>query len=812
MIKFAGTAAALLLALLSPLPPATAAESGPTPAVAPGTAEAAGPTNVAAASVPRKCLKRVPARGFVRGAARASRGVQLRTWSYVGPRAELGRGRISVRDRAGCVLVRGRTNRQGTFSAPLPHKRSLRLPLTVVARDGRAAGKGFNGTMRARVFGRGHKQPIAQVGLVSTAASRMSTKQRGYTRSVKKVRRALGIGTGSLPDSLRYRNSDVGYRQLKRRINRTKGGFDAFAATVARKAAKGARIRGLKPTSAMASGPRRRADMANAAGTAPDTSVCTAPLPTNGSTSDEIITDMATLGVSSLLTYAGVKPSSSAAQSITGMLLSPLGISSTNSVTEESIEAVSQQLTCISEQLNYLSVQIAELQLTVDVEAATPCSSAVDSAYNQYTYLVNNSSQYPLNSENTSLLEDLPLWNALNGECGADINSMLFGTSGDEPSTWQQLNTNYSSGTSWYTQSEVQALQTFLSYWGTILYQQFVLTNEYYNYSGAWESAAANAGGNNPTGDAPVCDADSGAETSTFCVWQNNIGAAYPGQLFSDEIGIIDSGLGVNAFPGGMVAADPIQTSSGTAVALADTSSDANEKFTPTAMNGAWWYNYYLNFVSYSNSSGGGSPTTTFEMDGTVDCSGSGCFPSGSLTQSPDWTTKTVNKFNGQGTNPNDYGSAVQTFWNPQRTNRIPLTSAQVAALSEAGPSGQTAPEVLYDALNQTPSPYPSTYQSGGAWTEYDESDATFWTGDTSSWVELLITQSDNDYVWTYKTELNLGAPLGSTSGYDEKSNDNVVTDVPNTPIFAFLLGRTWWPGASTATSYQPPPPPCCSD
>lgn len=154
------------------------------------------------------------------------------------------------------------------------------MPLTVVVRDGRAAGKGFSGTMRARAFGLGRTQPAVQVGLVSTAASRMSSKERGYSRSVKKVRRTLGIGAGSLPDSLRYRNSDVGYRQLKRRIHRTKGGFDALAAKIARKAEKGARIKGLKPTSAMASGPRRRANQASAAGTAPDTTVCSAPVPT----------------------------------------------------------------------------------------------------------------------------------------------------------------------------------------------------------------------------------------------------------------------------------------------------------------------------------------------------------------------------------------------------------------------------------------------------------------------------------------------------------------------------------------------------
>ena len=138
-MKSLGFAVALLLVVPSTAP-GTAAESAPAPEVSSAT-EQVGPFTQAAASVPRKCLKRVPARGFARGQnAQASRPAQLRTWSYVGPRAELGRGKVSVRDRAGCVLVRGRTNRQGTFTAALPHRRSLRMPLTVVVRDGRAAG------------------------------------------------------------------------------------------------------------------------------------------------------------------------------------------------------------------------------------------------------------------------------------------------------------------------------------------------------------------------------------------------------------------------------------------------------------------------------------------------------------------------------------------------------------------------------------------------------------------------------------------------------------------------------------------------
>lgn len=821
---FSALVTASCLALPVGLAQATPAPFEPTDPLVEASEQSVAPAaHVAEASAKpvtagRKCRRTPtrPALGFPRGesppepAAAGRAGKRLvRTWSYVGPRAALSRARVTVKDRTGCVVAKGRSTRTGTFTAQFREGRLPRMPLTVTTRQGRVSGVRFTGSMRARIYTIGERAPIAQVGLVSTAASRVAEKRRGYTKATKQVRRTLGIRRGSLPDSLRYRNSDVGYRQLARKIRSTGGGFDGFAAKVARKAEAGKVMSGLEPSSATASGPRRRAKASGlvTASAAPETSVCQAPLPTNGSTSDQVISDIAAIGVGGLLEYAGVPVTS--ADGITGMLLSPLGDGSETTVLQQDVQAVMSELTCISEQINYLSAQIAELQFTVDVDTATTCANAVTTGYNDYAYLVNNASQYPITASNSSLQSYLPLWNELNETCGDGINSMLFGTAGGQGSAWQQLNQNYSAGVQWYTQEQVQGLQTFLSYWGTILYQQFILTNEYYNYYGDWESAQANAGGSNPNGASPVCSAGAGPETPTYCVWQNSIAAAYPDDLFSDEIGIIASGMGVNANPGGMIAQNPIfmSESQTESIYLKDTDATANESYTPTAMNASWWYNYYLNFVEYSPSQYSGSPPVTFNTNGVVDCGfpgyPQGCFPSGAPTSTWNWPIASANQFNAQGVNPKGYGSAVQTFWNPQSTDRQAVTWSQVSALGSAGPGGTTATDVFYKAMNQTPSPYPSGYAADGAWSALNSSQGTYWTNDTSSSITLEIATA----VYDYYSTMTQKAPLGQTSGYSytNPSNNNVY---PAEPYYAYLTGRTWWPEAADATSFQPPQPP----
>ena len=739
-------------------------------------------------------------------AARGSSGPTLRTWSYVGPGADLSGARVVLRDRDGRLLASGRTTR-GTYTFTLRSRAGLKFPLSVSTSGGTAAGTPFRGSLTARVFDVGPRYAVVQNSLISSAASRMdgSGTRHGYSQSVSRVRRTLGITKGSLPDVLRLRNSDVGYPQLMRAAARA-GGFDALVDLVAYRAARRERVRGLRPRSAEASyAPARRPARGGKAAnqTAPSTTQCSPATPTSGSTSSTIIADMATIGVGGLMEYAGVP--TTATEGITGMLLAPIGLSG-STVSQADVTAVLNALGCLSAQLNYLSAQVAQVQLSLDISGATSCSNAISgtNGYPGYEYLVQNAGQDPINSSNSSLTgQYLPAWNTVATTCGAAINNMLFGTAGGQRGAWQQLNLNTQSGVQWYTQEQAQDLQTFLAYWGTLLYQQFILSNEYQNYYGYFEAAEGAAGATTLSNGTTVCDSGSTSTTSTYCVWQNNIGAAYPGDLYSDEIGIISSGLGVNASPGGMVAPPPI-ASTAPLYTLRDSSTGANLSYSPTAMNMAWWYNYYLNFTGYNPSKGGSNELKFVATGGQPSCienAVGNCPPSGvSLTN---WSQASVNAFNAQGINPKGYGSAVQTYWNPQALGRTPVTSSQVSALKSAGPGGQSATQVFYNAVNQTPSSAQSPAPTP-AWSSISSSQVAYWTADSSSWIQIWAEVS-----FYFGIEISVGAPLGSTSGAapNNKNNED-QNDLGQTPVFAMLSGRTWWPGSAQAASYVPPAPP----
>ncbi len=820
-------ASSVVVAMLAvPLSGVATADPGPS---GPSVVQS-GDVSAASARTPKpkvtvaKCTPRKkPARGYPAApqaqsaAARAKQTRMLSGSVYFAPRAALSLSRFTMKDRKGCVVARGVTTRTGGFAVPFRKSQLPLLPLTVTVRGGKVAGTRFKGVMRARAFQLGRKAPVVQVSLVSSAASKMASKQQAYTKSSNKVMRSLGFKSTALPWALQFRNSVVGYRQLARQVRATKGGFDAVAAKAARKAQRKKPMRGLKPASAMDSGPKQVAQSVSAAEAA-DTSVCDVPVPDTGySASDEVVSNVAAIGIGGLLEYAGAATTS--AEGITGMLLSPLGADDETTVLQSDVNAVFEELTCISDQMSYLSHQIAYMQYTIDISAASQCASDVNNYYYDYYTLLQNASTWPINAQNQALMGDLPEWKGLNTTCAQDVNNALFGTAGGQASAWQQLNQNYSSGVEWYTQVQVQALQANLQYWGQILYYAFILENEYDNFYGNWEDADTLAGGDNPTGDSPVCDAGATYTTPTYCVYQANVTAAFPADLYSDEIGIISSGTGVNAVPGGMIAYSPYSGLSDSAWNdIPDTNANANGANSPTAMTGPWWYNIYLTTVEYSPNNYSGSPPATMYANGQYSCGEDGytggCLPTGMW----DWAYESAQYFNDEyvdpdGTkgqiNPNGYGTAVQTFWNPQNTTRTSVTWSDVSELAEEGPPNNsstddlmTAEEVFYDAINQTPSPYPSEYEPGGAWSQFSESSASYWTDDTTSWIKMQVDAIPS--AGEFQIQSWIGAPLGNTSGWTVKNQNSI----PNTPIIAYLSGRTWWPESAEANTFIPPTPP----
>lgn len=730
----------------------------------------------------------------------------LPTWSYVGPRAPLVGATVRLTDRTGKRIATCRSGANGTCLLDLRRVRSVRLPLEVSTTGGTVVGARFRGHLRARAFDATMKAGVVQLSVISTAAAGMAADRRGYERAVRRVRTTLGIPTSAPADVLRLRNGHVGFRELARAMVRA-GGFDAFAADLAKLAEDGRRVRNLRPANVNTSGAVRvRIVKGKARASARQSSgaTCTYPIPTGtggSSTSTEIISDVTQIGTATLLDAAGIPE----ADMIVGMALAPLG--SGSSTTDAQLNAIVNDLNCISEMLGYLSTAVGNLQEAVDVDTASTCKGALTGPYawTGYTFLINNADTYPITSSNTTLTSAyLPTWQQIQATCGGQIDQMLFGTSTGSGSAWQQLVANTLGSGKWYTQAQVQQLQTFLSTWAMYAYQQMVLTNEWSNYNGAFEAAQGAAGIAVTTVNGQVqaqtdaagnvlCAKGSSSSTNTYCVWANNIAKAYPPTLYSDEIGTVTTGNAVNSIPGGMVAPAPFANAQNAAKAtsLRDTNSSANLSAAATAMNPGWAWNYFLNFTPYSLQT---NRLTMYYFNGSAPtCSGDkvGSCPIAGQTV-PNFHQNAITWFANQGVNPNGYGSAVQTFQNPQVTARQAAAWSDVSDLGSAGAGGQSATTVLYWAVNQLG----GSYQP---WSSISASQVMYMTADSSSYFEAYYggALSPTSITW----ESNLGS---TKSGY----NPSAPKSIPATPVFSFLTKRTWWPGASTAKTYTRPTPP----
>ncbi len=743
----------------------------------------------------------------------------VRTWSYVGPRGPLAGATVRLTDRTGRRIATCKSGSQGTCILDLRRVRNVRLPLEVSTSGGTVIGKRFRGHLHARAFDATTDGGIIQLNVISTAATGMAADRRGYDRAVKRVRRALGIPSAAPADYLRLRNGHVGFRQLGRAAVRA-GGFDALAADIAKLAESGARLKGLRPKNANSSGAVRvRIAAASAArasvrqSTAPTCSYPIPSTPQGSSTSTEVITDVAQVGSAVLLDAAGVPE----ADMVVGMALAPLGQGSSTS--DAQIAAIQDDLACVGEDLNYLTVAVNNIQESLDVAGATDCENDLNgtNAWQGYQYLINNADTDPINSSNSSLMNVyLPVWGSIQTQCGGAIDTMLFGqpstgsSSSSSGGAWQQLVSNTLGTGKWYAQPQVQALQTFLSTWAGYEYEQFVLSNESENSLGAYEAARGSAGvatttvngqvaiQTNAAGNA-LCSTGSTSSTKSYCVWANNIVQAYPPNLYSDEIGTVTTGNAVNTIPGGMVAPNPLAnaTYAATSSSLTDSNTSAKGSASATAMNPGWAWNYYLNFTKGSSSSYTNNLTMYYFTGGTPTCQKQYQSPCPIAGQDvPNFHQNAVTWFANLGVNPNGYGSAVETFQNPQVTTRQPAAWSDVSDLGSAGAGGQSATTVFYWAVNQLG----GSYQP---WSSISASQVLYMTADTGSYFDGLYDSftDGGDKPVTVAWKGNLGSTQSST-------NYGKPTGIPSTPVFAFLTKRPWWAGASTAAKYVRPTPP----
>lgn len=709
-----------------------------------------------------------------------SEGQMLRVWASAAPDSYLAGARIRITDSRGNVVGVGKTTERGTASIKLNRKAGKNLPLRVVSSGGFEAGKPFTGHLSAYANQVGLSADIVHLDLISTIAYRITNKGNSYADSVKKVRDSLGIRKGAPVDVLRVMNHHVDYGRLKNKIAERKG-HSRLVGELARLVKRGENVDWFRPKKdqfdrelidgALVSS---ESTVKAAADSASQSPVCTTPVGTSLSNgpSTKNIANYGNIAFSTLLVVIGYPATTNGI--ITGMIFGPLGASQT-SPDAQAINNVQSELSCIAQQINYLQEEVAELTFQVDLAGANSCNASVQSGWRNYQFAINNASAEPLNSSNPSLLSFLSQWNQLNTICGSAINNSLFGTAGGQAGAWQQLNANYQSpgsgGYYWYTQAEVQQLQIFLSYWSTVLYEQSVLTNEYNNFYNLMEAARAAAGGgasasNQGGAGSSACEYGTVGSTATYCAWQANIANAYPPDLFSDEIGVYSSGIGVIGYPAGL-GFFPYGSSSPSSGQL--------------GLNTNSMASLLLSSTSYGN-----------------------VFAPGPVLNN------LFTQFNSLGINPKGYGDAVETFTNPQALRTVIPSSGQMQGLTSNNPGGQSAATYLLGQINK---------DSTSTWTGLSSSQVGFWASDSASHMSILQNTLQQQ-MGQYSFKFSPGSFIGNySSQYPVCSKYFGVENVPYPnacgtnptsppPVMGGLLGRTWWTGALSAKSYAPPTPP----
>jgi hypothetical protein len=687
------------------------------------------------------------------------------------PESYLAAAKVRLIGSNGAVLARGVTNIRGSVMFTLPKSVKLFLPFKVVTSGGLimksktsiSDAKAFKGHLAGRISSISDvSHTFGYVDLLTTVASKLASSGKNYNKSLTLVRRALGIGDGAPEAVIRYRNNHVGYSELNNQV-KSHGGYKAFVRFLTNRVVKKMQIKGLSPSRSFSKESKPGAKLMATSSTS-SFPQCNAPLGngTSGTSSTEQIVNYGAVGMEALFLSVGNVDAAVGVDMATGMLLT--GGPSGSAATADALNAVDEQLVCISAQLNYLSEQIDYLQFTTDVDTSSTCSGNITQQYYVYQSLVEQAMGNPststdgLNSSNTSFVADVAGWGPQGSgnlsNCGENIYQTLFGTGGGQGSSWIQLNKNYQAETAWYTQYQAQALQQFLSFWSTLLYQNFVLINEYNNYNGNFENSIIDAGnygagGSNPS--STVCAAGATNATPSYCVWQSAIISSFPPSLFSDEIGMYNNGIAVNAFP-----------ANDSGIAGSESSNITVSWLIPQFKVG----DPYDVTVSYDASNVTG-PTYT--------------------------------QFNALGINPQGLDSAVETYLNPQAARTTQLTADQVSSLSNAGPGGVSAHSFFLSAISNV---------SGSLWPSGYTSQASFYTSDNVTTLNYTGTATGADVKVAFNSSIN-----SETSTYNNCKEKNGYVSCNNYDpnyVVGLLLGRTWWSGASSSSSssYSPPPPP----
>lgn len=704
-------------------------------------------------------------------------------WASTGPRSYLTDAKVTIQDARGKLIARGKTNHRGIVGFRLLNRKMRQLPLRVQTVGGKIDGLKFNGKLKALSYDVGARKPIIYLDLVSTTAQKIKNPRLNYAAATGAVRNALSIIPRAPIDVLRVRNPYVDSGRLQLAI-RTAGGWDRFVRAIARQAKQGRVMDGLKPTVASIKTPgqsttsqilgdalnpdqQRKALVVTTSTTttAPgsNSTLCTTATPGNENT----VANYGFIATASLMEVVGVPMA--AVDGVTGMLLSPLGYNDTSPATEaldnvaSELDCISEQLVAIQDELNEIVTLIETATLQTELTNANSCASSVQTGWNLYQSLANGADG-TINAQNPNLCVmngsfcgagDIATWQAEVTACGNSINNALFGTQGTAGgSAWAELNILSQGQYAWYTQAQSQALQSFLSYWGTTMYQQFVLQNEIYNFYGQWANAIASSGGNGTTG-STACAYGTQAGGVKACQWQSNVQFAFPGDLYSDEIGLWD-GTAINAFPGGLT--------------LSGSSKSTTSYNAGSLANEAWKTGGYAKW------------TYNFSAKNLV--------------------TNAQTAFNNQGINPDGNASGVETYASPQALRTITLLSTDVSALQNTqtvynkstNPNPLTASNFFFQAINQI-NGWPTSAGNSAAQTGYFTSDNVSTVSGTP--VSQKFDSYESEVIHINSTI----SPSSQTVTLICFADFPTCTDEVSPPILAVLMGRTWWSNTSASNA-----------
>lgn len=718
------------------------------------------------------CLVGVPASANQATTPQATR---FYVWASTGPLSYLADAKIVIRDAKGTLIARGKTNHRGIVRFALANKKLRQLPLRIQTLGGTVKSQPFHSQLKALASEVGGKTPIVYLDLISTTARQVMGPRMSYSEATSAVRHTLRIMEQAAIDTLRVNNPYVDGERLNQAIARA-GGYDKFVRDLARVTKLGEYVDGLQPPKQPI---KRRGQSASALilndalypDEAPQTLVsasatsstnssplCTTAVPSSESTTAEFG------AIASDTLFQGVGLPSSAAQGLTGMLLASVGLDD-QPPTDAALDNIAEELDCISSQIQYLDAELAEIETLVDYDTlqaeltnANNCASGLNTGWSLYNAMANGADG-TLNSSNPNLCVsdggacgsgDINTWQTEVNACSSVINNTLFGTAGDAGgSAWAELNILYQSQYAWYTQAQAQALQSFLSYWSTMIYYQFVLQNEVYNYYGQWANAVTYSG--SPGNGSAGCAYSQPLPNVNICQWQSNIQFAFPGNLYSDEIGLLN-GTAINAFPGGLT----FSTST-------------------TALSAEYLANTYW--------AEGGPHNWSYDYDAST------------------LVANAQNVFNNQGINPAGNASAIETYNSPQalRTLTLTSTSSGVSALNypQTTASGAlTASEFFFQAINQI-----NGWPTSDGWTS---SNIGYYFSNNVTNVSGNFV--NNGYQQFDDVNVNINSSIAaSPSSAEFACFEGFTTCSPDSgyayPILAALMGRTWWSGADNANN-----------